>query len=93
MNPPKKFRITSYNVCYTKLLREAGAYDAVGQNPQGLPHPLAEERLPRPEVAGERNHIARHQGTPERPGDKTRVLLAGRQKRNFHAGSPRNNFV
>src|SRR3990172_10087911 len=68
--------------------RETGTHDPGGGNPEALPHSLAEHRLARPEVARERHHVSRAQDLPQRPRDLEGVLLARRQKRNFHSGSP-----
>src|SRR4030066_2271207 len=68
--------------------RETGTHDPGGGNPEGLPHSLAEHRLARPEVARERPPVSRAQDLPQRPRDLEGVLLARRQKRNFHSGSP-----
>src|SRR3989304_6569523 len=68
--------------------RETGTHDPGGGNPEGLPYSLAEHRLARPEVTRERPHVSRFEHAPEGRRDGERLLLAGRQKRNFHAGSP-----
>src|SRR4030065_2766397 len=60
--------------------RETGTHDPGGGNPEGLPYPLAEHRLARPEVTRERHHVSRAQALPQRPRDLETVLLAGPPK-------------
>ena len=42
--PARKLRITSYNVCYTKLLRDGDRADRRGPAPRGAAVRAAEER-------------------------------------------------